>query len=215
MKHILYSFRRCPYAMRARMALVYAKIVVELREIELRNKPKALLVISPKGTVPVLQLDDGRVLEESLDIMLWAMEESDPGHWFRVDSNKQQAMLDLIADNDNHFKQVLDRYKYPERYDDIDPIAQREKGLQFLTGLEGRLQRQAFLFGETTSLADIAVFPFVRQFARVDETWFLQQALPKLQHWLDFYLQSDLFAVVMRKFKTWQPDDAAVIFPDG
>lgn len=206
---ILYSFRRCPYAMRARMALLVSGQQVELREVVLRAKPQALLDASPKATVPVLVLANGDVIDQSLDIMRWALQHKDPEEWLAGDD------ADLIAANDGPFKHHLDRYKYPSRYDE-DPLAHREAGLAHLMlldrRLDGRLDGHMHLCGPDRTLADIALFPFVRQFAATDTAWFAAQALPGVQRWLDRLVQSDLFAAAMLRLAPWQPGDEAIIF---
>lgn len=210
---VLYSFRRCPYAMRARMALAYADITVELREIQLRHKPEHLLCLSPKGTVPVLALENGTVLEESLDIMLWAVSQHDPLGWWPGDAVQRDAMGSLIDKTDCVFKPALDRYKYPDRYTDLDPEQQWLVIHAFLADLESRLQNQSYLFSDSHSLADIAIFPFIRQFAKVDEDKFLSLPYPELIHWLDHYLKSPWFVTAMQRFPVWQADGPGVIFP--
>lgn len=203
---VLYSFRRCPYAMRARMALWVAGITVELREVKLAAKPPALIAASPKGTVPVLVLPDGSVIDESLDIMRWALAQSDPEGWgLREDAG-------LIAVNDGAFKHHLDRAKYPGRYEEDGVTDHRAAALALLAPLEARLAEAPFLCGETRSLTDIALLPFIRQFAAIDPAWFTAQGLPRLQFWLDSLLASDLFAAVMPKFAPWQEGDAPVLF---
>ncbi len=197
---ILYSYRRCPYAMRARMALWAAQIQVEVREISLREKPAHLLQISPKGTVPVLQLPDGTVLEQSLDIMQWALMQNDPQGWLNAD---RDAVQHLIAINDGDFKKALDRYKYPERYPEHSPAFYREQGEQFLQVLETALQQHRFLVSDTASMADVAIFPFIRQFAAVDAAWFAASAYPGLRIWLESWLGSPLFAEIMQKFPVY------------
>ncbi|MFD0928603.1 glutathione S-transferase [Methylophilus glucosoxydans] len=197
---ILYSYRRCPYAMRARMAIWAANIQVEVREISLREKPAHLLQISPKGTVPVLQLPDGTVLEQSLDIMQWALAQNDPQGWLNADHDAVNA---LITINDGEFKQALDRYKYPDRYHEQAQLVYREQGEQFLQRLEAALEQHDYLLGDKPSMADIAIFPFIRQFAAVDAEWFASSAYPKLRGWLEGWLQSPLFEKVMQKFPTY------------
>jgi glutathione S-transferase len=197
---ILYSYRRCPYAMRARMALWAAKIQVELREVSLREKPQHLLQISPKGTVPVLQLSDGTVLEQSLDIMRWALLQNDALGWLKED----MLMVDsLISVNDGEFKKALDRYKYPERYPEQSMLFYREQGEQFLRRLEALLAEHRFLLGDSASMADVAIFPFIRQFAAVDAQWFGQSAYSRLREWLAGWVEGELFAEVMQKFPTY------------
>ncbi len=194
---ILYSYRRCPYAMRARMALSYAGIPVEIREISLKQKPAHMLQVSPKGTVPVLVLPDGQVIEQSLEIMHWALQQHDADGWLSADP--QYAAL-LIAENDGAFKQHLDRYKYAIRFPEHSAEHYRAQGELFLAKLEQRLQQSAFLVGDAISLADIAIFPFIRQFAAVDHDWFESTGYIKLQSWLQHLVESALFKRVMVKY---------------
>ncbi|MDI1309744.1 MAG: glutathione S-transferase [Methylotenera sp.] len=194
---ILYSYRRCPYAMRARMALKLAGVNVEIREISLRDKPAHMLQVSPKATVPVLVLQDGTVIEQSLDIMHWALQQHALG------ANVYAGADALISQNDTAFKQALDAYKYPERYPSKTQIEHRADGEVFLLKLENLLLEHLYLFCETPSLADIAIFPFVRQFAGVDTAWFEMAPYPKLQLWLNRLVQSELFISVMEKQPTY------------
>lgn len=194
---ILYSFRRCPYAMRARLALAVSGIEAQVREVKLRDKPAAMLAASPKGTVPVLVLNDGAVIDESIDIMRWALEVSDPEGWLDGDDRA------LIAGNDGAFKHHLDRYKYPERYSS-DGVDHRAAGVAMLEALEERLARTPFLCGARRTLADAAVMPFVRQFAAVDRDWFDGLALPHVQGWLNGWLASALFETVMVRREVWR-----------
>ena len=203
---ILYSFRRCPYAMRARMALWSARIDVILREVELADKPPALLEISPKGTVPVLISADGPLLEESIDIMRWALGKNDPEGWLAGDDRE------LIERNDGPFKHHLDRYKYPARYEDCDPLEHRAAGLKILRDLDARLGSQAQLTGAQRTLADMALFPFIRQFANTDRAWFDAEPLPHLQRWLEGHLSSDIFKAIMPKFAPWKAGDKPTLF---
>ena len=214
---ILYSFRRCPYAMRARMALFASNTPVELREVKLANKPPELAEASPKATVPVLVLEDGTVVDESIAVMRWALEKSDPDNWLAGDNT------DLIALNDGPFKHHLDRYKYPTRYpdevnDNFDGdetafrLHHREKGLAILEKLDARLAESAQLCGDTISFADIALFPFIRQFANTDRAWFDALELPRLQAWLKGHLESELFASIMPKFVPWKSGDLPIVF---
>jgi glutathione S-transferase len=205
---ILYSFRRCPYAMRARLAVAVAGTACELREVKLSAKPAAMLEASPKGTVPVLVLADGRVIDESLDIMRWALTTRDPEGWL------QREDAALIAANDGPFKRDLDRYKYPERHA-ADPVEHRAAGFAFLQRLDDRLARSAQLGGPSRGMTDAAIMPFVRQFAAVDPRWFAAQPLPNLQAWLAAHLASDLFGTVMLRVKLWMPQDVPVFFGDG
>ena len=197
---ILYSYRRCPYAMRARMALKIANISVEIREVSLRKKPAHLLQISPKGTVPVLLLPNGTVIEQSLEIMLWALQQHDPQGLMAHDLTVLKCQ---ISQNDTEFKAALNRYKYPERYPEKPQLAYRQQGEVFLQTLENQLNVSAYLHGETPGLADIAIFPFIRQFAAVDNIWFEQSEYPKLRAWLKNWLEGELFLSVMQKLPTY------------
>jgi glutathione S-transferase len=200
---VLYSFRRCPYAMRARLALRVAGQAVEHREIELKHKPAAMLQASPKGTVPVLVLSDGAVLEQSLDIMRWALERHDPEAWLPADEASRQDAWALIAHNDGDFKFHLDRYKYPHRYDLADGVAHRAQASIFLGTLALRLAANAYLSGPRFSITDAAIAPFVRQFAHTDKAWFAQQDWPALAQWLAAFEASAVFAQVMEKHPVW------------
>ncbi len=197
---ILYSYRRCPYAMRARMALSYAGIRVEIREIALKDKPAHMLQVSPKGTVPVLVLADGKVIDQSLDIMVWALQQNDADGWLAADAVRSQQ---LIAENDGAFKQNLDRYKYAIRFPEQPAEYYRSAGEQFLAKLELQLQSGDFLFGNSVTLADIAIFPFIRQFAAVDPSWFETTDYIKLKYWLQRLVTSALFEQVMAKQPTY------------
>jgi glutathione S-transferase len=210
---ILYSFRRCPYAMRARMALQVSGTVCELREIALRAKPPEMLAVSPKGTVPVLVLANGTVLEESLDIMLWALERHDPERWLAPENGSRADMLRLIAQCDDEFKFHLDRYKYPDRYENVDALVHRAAGADFLLQLQNRLTQNSCLFGSHPALADIAIFPFARQFAHTDQAWFDTQPWPQLHRWLSARLDSGLFARIMPKVDPWQAGNTPTLFP--
>ena len=200
--------------MRARMAISYSGVTVALREVILRDMPAALLASSPKGTVPVLVLPDGQVLEESRDIIDWALAVHDPDQW-QPDSGDavHREISCLVDENDASFKQNLDYYKYAERYPEHPVDYYRAQGELFLVQLEQRLGQHAWLGGERLSVADISIFPFVRQFAHVDKTWFDRAAYPRLQAWLDYFLQSTLFSGVMEKYPQWQDGDAVTLFP--
>ena len=192
---LLYSFRRCPYAMRARLALRYSGVPVRIVEVSLKAKPAEMLALSPKGTVPVLSVD-GRVIEESLEIMQWALAQNDPDNWLL---HGDPAVFALIAENDQGFKYHLDRYKYAERYPEYPMEHYRAEGEVFLQKLEGLLADRAYLLAHHPSLADMALAPFVRQFAHVDRDWFARAPYPRLQRWLEAFLQSPLFIGVMAK----------------
>ena len=193
---ILYSFRRCPYAMRARLALAISGVPYELREVHLARKPAAMLAASPKGTVPVLVLSDGTVIDESLAIMHWALARNDPEGWLERDD------ADLVAINDGQFKDDLDRYKYPERYGS-DALAHRERGLEFLIEIDHRLIGAGQLCGSKPGLTDAAIMLFVRQFAAVDSAWFATQPIPHLKAWLAGHLGSALFQAIMVRVPPW------------
>jgi glutathione S-transferase len=201
---VFYSFRRCPYAMRARLALSKSALSYEHREILLKNKPKPMLLASAKATVPVLVVGD-MVLDESLDIMMWALEKNDPDNWLRP-ADELEEMLDLIKLNDGEFKDNLDRYKYSSRHAEGLGEAAREKALDFLEVLEAKLKNNPQLFGSNVSLADMAIFPFIRQFGAVNWQWFNALPFPKLQLWLKGHMDSGLFASVMTKHDLWSQD---------
>ncbi|MGE8068442.1 glutathione S-transferase [Pseudomonas sp. NPDC089569] len=195
----LYSFRRCPYAMRARMALRYAKIAVDIVEVSLKAKPARMLELSPKGTVPVLDAG-GRVIDESLEIMRWALAQDDPQDWsLKQDPQGQLAIDELIAQNDQVFKVHLNRYKYAERYPEQPMAVYRAEGEVFLRRLDELLEGRDYLLADHPSLADVALLPFVRQFAHVDREWFAQTSHVRLQAWLQRFLESDLFTSIMKK----------------
>lgn len=223
---ILYSFRRCPYAMRARLALAASGQACELREVVLRHKPQALLDASPKATVPVLITREGLVIEQSLDIMRWALAQNDPGQWLAPETGSPDAMQALIAQCDGDFKRHLDRYKYPERHSgeiedsegsdgDSTGFARlhRAQGARFLAQLNAQLGTASYLFGQRAAWADMAIAPFVRQFAETDRSWFDQQPWPGLQRWLAAWLASDLFARIMTKYPPWEPGSTGIRFP--
>ena len=209
---ILYSFRRCPYAIRARLALAYAGVACELREINLRNKPQALLDSSPKGTVPVLVLQNGKVIDQSLEIMLHALRMQDPDQWLAPTQGTLDDMLVLITRNDTFFKQALDRCKYPERYSAEDVNLAQTDALTWLAGLDAQLAETGYLFGMNPSLADMALRPFVRQYARIDEAQWAEQPWPHLQAWLQRWIDSALFAEVMETYPGWQPGTTGPTF---
>lgn len=208
---VLYSFRRCPYAIRARMAIAVSEQQAEHREVDLKRKPQELIQISPKATVPVLQLPGGQVLEESLDIMHWALAINDPNRWLASSDNPLSA--ELIQRNDNDFKQHLDHYKYADRFPAYSLADYRERACIFPTELDALLRDNAYVVSDQPSLADIAIFPFIRQFAFVDKNWFDNMPWNHLQHWLDYFLGSELFQTVMQKHQPWKAGDKASFFP--
>ncbi|NVZ50520.1 glutathione S-transferase [Pseudomonas sp. B6002] len=192
---LLYSFRRCPYAMRARLALRYSGVPVRIVEVSLKAKPAEMLALSPKGTVPVLSVD-GRVIEESLEIMQWALAQNDPDNWLL---QGDPAILALIAENDQDFKYYLNRYKYAERYPEQPMEHYRAGGEVFLQKLESLLAERDYLVANHLTLADAALAPFVRQYAHVDRVWFAGTSYKRLQVWLERFLASPLFMAVMAK----------------
>ena len=209
MTPVLYSFRRCPYAIRARMALVAADIRCELREVVLRDKPPEMLEASAKGTVPVLVVGD-RVIDESLDVMHWALAERDPLLWSEGPDEETRVLLQA---NDGPFKHHLDRYKYSVRHDDVDLHTERDQAAMFIAQLEARLEVGAYLTGDQPRLADVAIFPFVRQFAGVDKAHWQSAPFANTRRWLEQWLASPLFSRCMHKSARWRPEDERVFFP--
>lgn len=201
--HLLYSFRRCPYAMRARLALCVSGVHYEHREVALKAKPADMLAVSPKGTVPVLVLSTGAVLEQSLDIMRWALQQNDPQAWLPDTPEALTFTNEGIALNDGEFKANLDRYKYPQRFGLSDGLLHRMQAADVLMHWQARLQTQAFLSGPHWGLLDACVAPFVRQFARTDRVWFDAQPWPELAQWLTAFENSEAFAAVMHKHPLW------------
>lgn len=210
---ILYTFRRCPYAMRARLAIAASTVKVELREIILKNKPAAMLEASPKGTVPVLLDTDGTVVDESLDIMHWALKQSDPEGW--LDISYYESCMQLIGQNDTAFKPWLDRYKYADRHPEHPMSYYRDQCADWLSELDHKIASNGGgLLASHYVLADYALFPFVRQCAHVDKAWFNTQPWPALQQWLTHHLESDLFSTIMHKYQPWEAGTQGVMFPE-
>lgn len=209
---IFWSFRRCPYAMRARLALKASGQAVHLREIVLRDKPEPFLAASPKGTVPVLQLPDGTVIDESRDVMFWALGKADPQGWLACYHQDQEAVLGQLDALDTNFKHHLDRYKYATRYDDVDEVVHRDAGVVFLEEWNALLGQQEALSGDKLGLLDFATLPFVRQFRIADSTWFDFQDWPHLHRWLQTFLASDRFLAIMAKYKPWRETGEDIAF---
>lgn len=210
---IIYSLRNCPYAMRARLAIFKAQQTVLLRDLVLSNKPAEMIAVSPKGTVPVLVLTNGRVIEESLEVMLWALQQTDPDDLFHCDDEGAlPVMLSLISTFDNDFKTSLEAYKCAKRYQEYNVDECRIVCLQYIEQLEQRLTEHRFLMSDKESLADIALVPFIRQFARVERQWYLQSPYPKVRRWLNSYLQSPVFTKVMAKHPLWVDNHEDVLF---
>ena len=198
--------------MRARLAIAVAGQQCELREILLRDKAAKFLETSPKGTVPVLVDVDGTVLEESIDLMDWALAKHDPESWLKPESGTLEEMKALVAESDGPFKTALDRYKYANRYEGADALVEREKASFFLRKLDAKLEKSKFLFGSNMSYADAGIVTFVRQFANVNRDWFNAQDWPHLIRWLDAFLESELFASIMQKYPKWEPGDEVTVF---
>ncbi len=213
---ILYSFRRCPYAMRARLALLASGIQCELREVVLRNKPAEFLATSPKGTVPVLVTTQGEVIEQSWDIMLWALRQHDPAHWLPSDANVFERGMQLLHSCDGEFKQQLDRYKYPKQHGLANitlGTAVRDTAMFFLAELESLLTQQRYLFNSNIGIFDAAILPFIRQFAHVDIDWFAAQPLPSVQAWLSAFEYSTDFKRAMTVYPAWADNSPTTVFP--
>jgi len=196
--------------MRARAALYVSEQLCTHREVVLRDKPEAMVAISQKSTVPVLEIEPGEVLEESLEIMLWALARNDPSGWLTPSSGTKEDMLALIQQCETDFKPHLDRYKYANRYEGADPMAHRSEAENFLNVLEGRLSTTPYLFGSQQSLADVAIAPFIRQFANTDRQWFDTTPYPAVQKWLTAFLDSALFSTIMKKYTPWEPGDPSI-----
>lgn len=210
---ILYSFRRCPYAMRARMALKLANLKCELREVELKNKPEEMLQISPKGTVPILVLNDV-ILDESNDIIQWAIS-NNPTILMSLNDEQAQQTSKLVDLFDTEFKYHLDRYKYHQRYGS-DAIDHREKCDDILYLLDKKISKDNWIFSDEISLLDISILPFIRQFKIADESYFYSQNYQKVINLLKRFENSDLFESIMNKYEPWQPNQAEqIIFPDS
>ena len=215
--NVLYSFRRCPYAMRARLAFLSAEIEIRLREIELKNKPHDMLLASPKGTVPVLvKLEENTptlVIDESLDIMHWALNQNDPQDLLRKGDGKSVINMDgLIAENDAEFKSWLDKYKYYDRFPEQSQQYYQQQGEVFLEKLEALLEKHEFLYFDTPCLADIAIFPFVRQFSMVEKSWMSTDEFPMLKNWLAYWQNSVEFSKAMVKFEPWLMSNKEYLF---
>ena len=207
---ILYSFRRCPYAMRARMAIHISGQKCELREVLLRDKPPSMLEYSAKGTVPVLILQDGKVIDESLDVIDWALNLNDPDDWQR--SKDKEKTKELIKINDGEFKYHLDRYKYSKRYDNEDPEFHRKKCLKFIESINNELNNSKYIFDDNISYADIVVLPFIRQFRIADIEWFDSLPYDNLKKWLSSFLGSSLLNSIMKKYDLWKEGDKSIVF---
>lgn len=207
---ILYSFRRCPYAMRARMAIHISNQKCEIREVLLRDKPPSMLEYSSKGTVPVLVLQSGEVIDESLDVIDWALNLNDPDNWQRSKDNEKTK--ELIKINDGEFKHHLDRYKYSKRYDNEDPEFHRKKCLSFIKKVNSELQNSKYIFDDEISYIDISLLPFIRQFRIADNEWFDELPYENVKSWLSNFLNSELLKSIMSKYDLWKEGDEVTIF---
>ena len=207
---ILYSFRRCPYAMRARMAIHISSQKCEIREVLLRDKPPSMLEYSSKGTVPVLVLQSGEVIDESLDVIDWALNLNDPDNWQRSKDNEKTK--ELIKINDGEFKHHLDRYKYSKRYDNEDPEFHRKKCLSFIEKVNSELQNSKYIFDDAISYIDISLLPFIRQFRIADKEWFDELPYENVKSWLSNFLNSELLKSIMYKYDLWKEGDEVTIF---
>jgi len=207
---ILYSFRRCPYAMRARMAIHISSQKCEIREVLLRDKPPSMLEYSSKGTVPVLVLQSGEVIDESLDVIDWALNLNDPDNWQRSKNNEKTK--ELIKINDGEFKYHLDRYKYSKRYDNEDPEFHRKKCLSFIEKVNSELQNSKYIFDDAISYIDISLLPFIRQFRIADNEWFDELPYENVKSWLSNFLNSELLKSIMSKYDIWKEGDEVTIF---
>ena len=213
-KPILYSFKRCPYAMRARMAIFLTDIQCELREVHLKNKPQSMLDLSPKGTVPVLQIDAYKVIDESLEIVEWALGINDIFKKNKILPDQEVLTKDLISLFDDEFKFHLDRYKYSVRYQDANPIQSRSKCLEILNKIENSISNSNWFFGDSVNKLDICILPFIRQFRIADPEWFDSlNEIHQVKSWLKHFLKSPLLLKIMNKNDPWQEGDQALIFP--
>ncbi|MDD1793301.1 glutathione S-transferase [Enterovibrio sp. ZSDZ42] len=210
---ILYSLRQCPYAMRSRLAILHAGQAVILRDIDMNNKPDDMLAISPKGTVPVLDLGDGTVIDESLDVMIWALTQSDPNNLlYSHDSEQLPAMRELIQRHDVEFVGALQRYRAASRYHDNNKTECRDKCCEWLAPIEQKLSEHAYIMGEQPSLVDYAMLPFIRQFSRVDKRWYAQAPFPRLRAWLINHYNDPTFSKVMVSHPKWKKNDEPILF---
>ncbi|MDD9194637.1 glutathione S-transferase [Aliivibrio sp. S3MY1] len=210
---ILYSLRQCPYAMRSRLGILHAQQTVVLRDIDMKNKPEEMLSISPKGTVPVLQLSDGKVIDESLDVMIWALTQSDPNNLlYSHDKQKLPHMLEFIYRSDHEFVDALRKYRAASRYHDTNEVECRERCCEWLMAIEQALSLHAYIMGEAPSLVDYAILPFIRQFSRVDKKWYAQAPLPYLRAWLVDHYNDPTFSKAMFTHPKWQKGAENILF---
>lgn len=210
---ILYSLRQCPYAMRARLGILLAEQQVLLRDIVMTNIPAEMFAASPKGEVPTLVINDASVLDESLDIMIWALKQNDPSNLlYSHQENAFEKMLTLISRNDNAFVEELKKYKAASRYHDAAEGEYRQQCEVFIKHIEELLTKHEFIFGNAPSLVDYAILPFIRQFSRVDRKWYLHSPYPKLRAWLEKHYQNPLFSKAMKKYPQWLDSKEEIVF---
>jgi glutathione S-transferase len=222
---VLYSLRNCPYAMRARLAIYKSKQTVELRDVVLKHKPPEMIAASSKATVPILVLATAQVIDESLEVMLWALGESDPDNLLRIENSKQSVSLNetkpsietkdilkLIDLFDSEFIPCLDAYKCAKRYHESNLKECRHACEVYIQKLEHRLSLHKYLIDDNESMADIALLPFIRKFAKVERQWYRQSSYPNIRHWLNQYLQSALFNKVMAQHPLWSFGQPAIEF---
>lgn len=202
---ILYSFRRCPYCMRAHMALKYARLKIILREVVLSDLPVDVLAVSPQATVPSLVISENECMDESWDIVKWAIQQSDPENWLGENNGYLNDAEMLVETNDYSFKDDLDHYKYADRFPEQPMEYYRQRGEEFVEELNEMLKQNNFLLAEHITVADIAIFPFIRQFSMVDKDWFDKAPYPELQRWLDFMLDTEWFSEAFKKHEIWKP----------
>ena len=212
---ILYSLRQCPYAMRSRLGILHAQQTVVLRDIDMKNKPEEMLSVSPKGTVPVLLLGDSTVIDESLDVMVWALNQSDPSNLlYSHDETKLTQMLVFIHQSDTEFVDALQKYRAASRYHDTNEVECRERCCEWLMTIELALSQHTYIMGETPSLVDYAILPFIRQFSRVDKKWYAQAPLPYLRAWLVNHYNDPTFSKAMFTHPKWHKGADEIIFGD-
>jgi glutathione S-transferase len=210
---ILYSLRHCPFAMRARLAIFKSKQTVELRDVKLTNKPAAMLVASPKGTVPILVVSHSHIIDESVDVMVWSLDRSDPDN-LMLDASKRQDLLAFVKIYDDEFKPCIERYKAAKRYHEANLQECRQACEAYIQDLEDRLSKHDYVFGEFESLADIAILPFIRQFAKVERSWYVSSHYINVKRWLNKYLQSTMFNKVMALHSIWEVGSEVILFGD-
>lgn len=206
---ILYSLRHCPFAMRARLAIFKSQKAVELRDVKLTNKPVSMLVASPKGTVPILVVSSQHIIEESIDVMLWVLQQNDPDNML----DELATAMTFIQRYDREFKPCIEAYKCAKRYHETNLEECRRACEVFIQDLELRLSQHAYVLGEQESIADLAILPFIRQFAKVERPWYVQSSYTHVKRWLNSYLQSAMFNKIMAPNPIWEEGNKGIVFP--